>query len=37
MTEQLWIIDAYFPDYPVEFESAEQVKEMASEHSETEW
>lgn len=33
MSVQLWIVDAYYPDYPVEFESAEQVKEMASEHS----
>ncbi len=29
----LWIVDAYLPDYPVEFENAEQLKEMAGEHS----
>lgn len=33
MSEQLWIVDAYYPDYPFPFESAEQVKEMAGEHS----
>ena len=29
----LWIVDAWLPDYPVEFEDAKQLKEMACERS----